>query len=130
MKKIQVNTVEATSEVVPLTNQRMLLEIRIRNCPDSIMPPKTMAERMSQMVLSMPAMPRVASSLVTMGLEVGISTGPNMAFMLAIQAILAKLPPLSATWRTAWGWKIRAKTTPSSTPVSSAGTAGTLRMMM
>ncbi len=63
----------------------------------SMIPPKTIAQMMSQTVLSMPAIPRVFISSSTDGSPVVTATDPNIVFIMAIYACFTNDPPVAAT---------------------------------
>ena len=62
-----------------------------------------MAQMMSHTVLSMPAMPRVATSSSSCGLPVGIAVGPKQLISTPLNPDMKSSPPTPATFATSSG---------------------------
>ena len=81
LKKMQVAAVEAIKEPTRCT-LRIMDSAKTLSMPlSSIIPPKTMAQTISQMVLSIPAIPRVTRSSFTSAFSVTMLISPNNAIM-------------------------------------------------
>ena len=66
-------TVDDTNPTLVFIRRRNMAERKLRNIPHAVIaPPNIMAERMSHMVLSMPAMPDVDTKLLNIGSPVSI----------------------------------------------------------
>ena len=81
LKKMLVAMVVVTSEPVDCAHRITEEVIFTSNPADSMVPPNTMAESMSQMVLSIPRMPVLESSSFTISLGVVMATSPKIDCM-------------------------------------------------
>ena len=81
LKKMLVAMVVATSEPVDWAQRITELVIFTSSPADSMVPPNTMAERISQMVLSIPRIPVLVSSSLTISLGVVMAISPKMDCM-------------------------------------------------
>src|SRR5690606_9396884 len=80
----QLPAVVATSAPFDFAFLTNGLVMRFNKPTDSITPPKANAQRISQIVFSLPAIPRELSKLVAISLSVVTDTDPPIAFMIAI----------------------------------------------
>ena len=111
---IPLKTVAETSPTRVLTMRRAMALRKLRSMPQAVRaPPKIMAERISQMVSSMPDMPRVDTRLSSRGtpvltevLELRVSTTP----LKRDRGVASSTP---AIWQSMSVWKTSAMMTAS-----------------
>ena len=103
LKKIPDPSVEATAEKVRRTNFRKTAVSEPSMPLPVITPPKHMAQMMSHTVLSMPAMPRVATSSSSCGLPVSSAVGPKQLISKPLNPDMKSSPSTPATLATSSG---------------------------
>ena len=92
-----VTTWDVTSEKRPRTMRRSTRVMPSTIPPACMQAPKHMAQRMSHMVLSMPAMPRVETRLLSKGSEVGTSVLPKQD-VRAARKIEGSISRITSVW--------------------------------
>ena len=86
-----------------------------------------MAQMINHTVLSMPAMPRVATSSSRWGLPVGIAVGPKQLISTPLNPDMKSRLPTPATFATISGWASSMATQAKTAAQKSVTMAGSLR---
>ena len=127
LKKMPAPTVEATAEKARCTKRRKS-SVSERSMPlPVITPPKHMAQMMSHTVLSMPAMPRVATSSSSCGEPVASDVGPKQLISTPLNPDRKSSDPTPAMRATSPGCAASIATQASTTATKSVMMAGSLR---
>ena len=127
LKKMPAPTVEATAEKARRTKRRKT-EVSAPSIPlPVITPPKHMAQMMSHTVLSMPAMPRVATSSSSCGLPVSSAVGPKQLISTPLNPDMKFSPSTPATFATSSGCASSMATQAKTAAQKSVTMAGSFR---